>query len=397
VSEQFKVLAEVADHHKHHLNIGLLTNQTGLDHTGRRTVDILATELPKEVYGAKLTTLFSPEHGIFGRQDSTHINAEADAATGLRVTSLYGPTDADKRPSHEELKDLDAVVIDLQDAGVRFYTYDTVVGYFLEAAAREKTEYHHEFAIVVLDRPDLIGGAQVQGPVSDVELTTGLGSYIDYMPLPVRHGLTMGELARYIVGTKHLDVALTVVPMEHWSRSEYFDETGLPWTNPSPNLRSLVAATLYPGLGFLDFTGVSVGRGTSAPFELFGAAWMHADEVAATLNARHIPGVQFAATTVAVAEDANHYPFHGETINAVRITVTDRYALNSLELGIEILSALHGLYPTQFQLEKALRLIGNRATLDAIKRGDDPRSIASSWSPKVALYLEARAPYLLYH
>ncbi len=395
-SDHFKQLAEVACHHNHHLNIGLLTNQTGLDHAGRRTVDILATELPKEVAGAKLTTIFSPEHGIFGRQDSTHIRAETDATTGLHVTSLYGPTDADKRPSHEELKDLDAVVIDLQDAGVRFYTYDTVIGYFLEAAALEKTEYRHELAIVVLDRPDLIGGEQVQGPVSDADLTTGPGSYIDFMPLPVRHGLTPGELARYIVGTMHLDVDLTVVPMQYWSRSEYFDETGLPWTNPSPNLRSLTAATLYPGLGFLDFTEVSVGRGTSTPFELFGAAWMHADEVAAALNGRHIHGVSFTGTSTTVTNDANHYPFHGETIEAVRVTLTDRSALNSPELGIEILSVLHRLYPEQFRLEKTLRLIGSRASLDAIERGDDPRSIAASWAPALASYLEGRAPYLLY-
>jgi uncharacterized protein YbbC (DUF1343 family)/CubicO group peptidase (beta-lactamase class C family) len=396
-SGHFEPLVEAADHHNHHLNLGLLTNQTGLDHDGRRTVDILATDLPKDVPGAKLTMLFSPEHGIFGKQDSTHINAEIDPATGLHVTSLYGPTDADKRPSHEQLKGLDAVVIDLQDAGVRFYTYDTVTGYFLEAAAREKTEYHHDLAIIVLDRPDPIDGAQVQGPVSDADLTTGLGSYIDFMPLPVRHGLTLGELARYIVGTKHLDVDLTVVPMQHWSRNEYFDETGLPWTNPSPNLRSLTAATLYPGLGFLDFSGVSVGRGTSTPFELFGAVWMHAGGVAAALNARHIPGVSFAATTTAIADDANHYPFHGQTIDAVRITVTDRTALNSPELGVEILSTLHRLYPQQFQLEKTLRLIGNRATLDAMAHGDDPRSIAATWSPALASYLEAREPYLLYH
>jgi uncharacterized protein YbbC (DUF1343 family) len=396
-SDHFAPLVEVADRHRHHLNLGLLTNQTGVDHMGRRTVDILATELPKVLAGAKLTTLFSPEHGIFGRQDSTHISAEVDAATGLRVTSLYGPSDADKQPSHDELKDLDAVVIDLQDAGVRFYTYDTVVGYFLEAAAREKAEYHHKLAIVVLDRPDLIGGAQVQGSVSDADLTTGPGSYIDFMPLPVRHGFTIGELARYIVGTKHLDVDLIVVPIQHWSRSKYFDETGLTWTNPSPNLRSLMAATLYPGLGFLDFTGVSVGRGTGTPFELFGAAWMQADEVATALNAWHIPGVSFAATSTTIAEDSNHYPFHGQTIEAVRITVNDRNALNSPELGIEILSALHRLYPAQFQVEKALRLIGSRATLDAIERGDDPRSIAASWSPALDSYLEARAPFLLYH
>ena len=181
------------------------------------------------------------------------------------------------------------------------------------------------------------------------------------MPLPVRHGLTLGELARYIDGTKHLDAHLTVIPMQHWSRTEYFDATGLPWTNPSPNLRNLTAATLYPGLGFLDFANISVGRGTTT-----------------------------------VAEDANHYPFHGQTIDAVRITLTDRTLLDSPELGIEILSVLHHLYPTEFQLDKTLRLIANRATLDALQRGDDPRNISFSWTTALDQFQSARTPYLLY-
>ena len=395
--EHFAPFVEAARRAGHPLTIGILTNQTGLDSAGHRTVDILATDLPKVVPGARLAAIFSPEHGIFGRQDSTHITAEVDPSTGLHVTSLYGPTEADKRPTHEALKDLDAVVIDLQDAGVRFYTYDTVMGYFLEAAAKEKTEYHHDLKIIVLDRPDLIGGEQVQGPVSDAELTTGPAAYIDYMPLPVRTGMTIGELARYVVGVKHLDVDLTVVPMQHWTRGEYFDQTGLTWTNPSPNLRTLDAATLYPGLGFLDFSGVSVGRGTSTPFELFGASWMHAAEVAEALTARHIPGVSFRAITTTVEETANHYPFHGQTIDAVGITVTDRLALNSPELGIEILSTLHRLYPTQFELAKTLRLIGSRSTLDAMERGEDPRAIAEAWTPKLAAFEQARRPFLLYH
>jgi uncharacterized protein YbbC (DUF1343 family)/CubicO group peptidase (beta-lactamase class C family) len=368
---------------------GLLTNQTGLDAQGRRTIDILYSLRTNNHH---LTTIFSPEHGIFGKQDSMHINTEVDPTTGLHVTSLYGPTDADKRPSHEQLKDLDAVIIDLQDAGIRFYTYDTVTGYFLEAAAREQTEYHHDLEIIILDRPDIIGGTQVQGPISD----PGLESYIDYMPLPVRHGLTLGELARYIDGTKHLNAHLTVIPMQHWSRTEYFDATGLLWHNPSPNLRSLTAATLYPGLGFLDFSNISVGRGTRTPFELFGASWLHAADVAAALTVRNIPGVTFSATTTTVAEDANRYPFHGQTIDAVRITLTDRTVLDSPELGIEILSALHHLYPTQFQLDKTLRLIGNRTTLDALQRGDDARTIAASWVSALDAFKASRAPYLLY-
>ncbi len=378
------------------LKVGVLTNQTGMDRAGRRTVDILATDLPKVVPGAKLAAIFSPEHGIFGKLDSEHVAGEVDSATGLKVTSLYGPTEADKRPTHEELKDLDAAVIDLQDAGVRFYTYDTVVGYFLEAAAKEKTEFHHALKVVVLDRPDLIGGEAVQGPVSDEDLTKGVAAYIDYMPLPVRTGMTIGELAKYVVGVKKLDVELTVVPMEHWTRAEYFDETGLTWVNPSPNLRTMTAAELYPGLGFLDFSGVSVGRGTATPFELFGAAWMKGAEVAAALNARKIPGVTFSASTTSVAENANHYPFHGQTIEAVKIAVTDRRALNSPEMGVEILSVLHRMYPEKFDVEKTLRLVGSRSAVYAIERGDTPRAIEDGWRAGLDEFVDARKAYLIY-
>jgi len=381
-STHFAALANL-----HH--IALLTNQTGLDAHGHRTIDILHA---LTTYNLQLTTLFSPEHGLLGRQDTEHLSAETDPTTGLHVTSLFGPTDADKRPSHAQLKDLDAVVIDLQDAGVRFWTYEAATAYFLEAASREQTEYHHDLEIILLDRPNPLGGLQVQGPVSD----PGLASYIDYMPLPVRHGLTLGELSRYIVATKHLATHLTVVPMQHWQRTESFADTGLPWISPSPNLRSLTAATLYPALGFLDYTNISVGRGTPTPFELFAAAWFNAPEVAAALTARHIPGVTFAATPTTVADDANHYPFHGQTIPAVRITLTARNALDSPELGIEILSILHRLYPTQFQLDRTLRLLGSRSTLEALQRGDDPRSISLTWTTALDQFKSATAPYLLY-
>jgi SSS family transporter len=406
-SDHFAELGNVAKDHVGGLHLGLLTNQSGMDAHGRRTVDILATDLPKAVPGAKLTTLFSPEHGIFGRQDTTSMATEVDPATGLRVTSLYGPHDSDKRPSHEQLKDLDAVVIDLQDAGVRTYTYEAVTGYFLEAAAREMREFQHELEIVVLDRPNLIGGVAVQGPVSDAGQEK---NYTDYMAVPVRHGMTLGELARYYNGAKQLSATLTVVSMQHWSRAQFFDTTGLPWINPSPNIHNLTAATLLPALTLLEPTNISVGRGTSLPFEVFGAgvpavdaktqkqapAWFHAADVAAALNARQVPGVSFSAIVIPVAEDANHYPFHGQTIDAVRITVTDRNVLDSPELGVEILSALHKLYPEQFQVEKAMRFVANRATMDAIERGDDPRSIGATWRPALDQFLAARAAFLLY-
>jgi uncharacterized protein YbbC (DUF1343 family) len=336
--------------------------------------------------------VFSPEHGLTTNLDTTQIANGTDPATHLPVISLYGAHDADRRPTHDQLADLDAVVIDLQDVGVHFWTYEAAVGYFLEAASAESTQYRHPFQIILLDRPNPIGGVATQGPISD----PGLESYVNYMPLPVRHGLTLGELAKYIVGAKHLATQLTVVQMQHWQRAEYFADTGLTWTNPSPNLRSPDAAILYPALGLIETTNVSVGRGTPHPFSFFGAPYMSAPAVAAALTARHIPGVAFTPAPESIAEDANHYPFHGQTIPAVRLTVTNRNVFDSPETGIEILSVLHRLYPTQFKLEKAQTLLCNRATVDALARGDDPRSISLNWKPALDRFKAETAPYLLY-
>jgi SSS family transporter len=431
----FAALKEAAARNGGHLRIGLLTNQTGVDAQGRRTIDILRGI----GNGIELTTLFSPEHGLFGAKDSTNIGQEVDPATGLKVTSLYGVTDADRRPKFQDLMKLDAVVIDLQDAGVRFYTYETVLGYFFEGTGCHRMIAN--FKLIVLDRPNPIGGTSVQGEVSDNERN----SYINFMPLPLRHGMTLGELARYMVESEqggpcsmnggplpldypkpyqpmqvpskdasapkfYEDHGVVVVLMQNWRRDEFFDATGVPWVNPSPNLRSVAEAVLYPALGMMDATNVSVGRGAATPFEVFGAgatpaakdapaipAWFDGKAVAAYLTARKIPGVTFAATTFAVAEDANHYPYHGQTIEGVRLAVTDRLALDSPELGIEILSALHHLYPTQFHLEKAAPLVANSETMAALARGDDPRAIAATWAPALAAFKARRAQYLIYH
>jgi uncharacterized protein YbbC (DUF1343 family) len=416
-STNFAALKELAVRHGGHLRIGLLTNQTGVDAQGRRTIDVLRSAGS----GIELTKLFSPEHGIFGAKDSTDIGQEVDPTTGLKVISLYGAKDADRRPKPEDLKDLDAIVIDLQDAGVRFYTYETVVGYFVEAATCQSL-YDSNLELIVLDRPALIGGEAVQGPVSDMA-----PSYIDYSAEPVRNGMTLGELAEYFRGPyprscsvqtapfsartgADMWAPLTVVPMRGWQRNEFFDQTGVKWVNPSPNLRSVEEAILYPGLGMLDATNVSVGRGTAMPFQVFGAgatpatkdasvqaAWFDGKAVAAYLTVRKIPGVTFAATKFAVAEDANHYPYHGQTIEGVRLTVTDRTALDSPELGIEILSALHHLYPVQFKLDKAAALVANAETMAALARGDDPRTIAASWTSDLAAFKARREKVLLYH
>jgi SSS family transporter len=399
----YSTLTEAAHRHDNHLRLGVLTNQTGLDSQGRRTIDLLATEAAKQVPGLTLTTLFSPEHGIFGKQDTTAIAAETDPATHLPVTSLYGPKDSDKRPSHDQLKDLDAVVIDLQDAGVRFYTYEAVTGYFLEAAAAEK-KLGHQLEIIVLDRPNIIGGEQVQGPVSD----EGRESYTNYMPLPIRHGLTLGELARYINGERRLpspvspnvkvplSAQLTIIPLQNWQRSQYFDQTGLQWINPSPNLRSVTAAALYPGVELLQFTNVSVGRGTAAPFEYIAAPYFDATALASTLSARNIPGVAFSASTVTIAEDANRFPYHGQTLPAIHLTLTDRKQLDSPELGIEMISAIQRLYPKQFNLPRADRLLLSVNTMLALQNNEDPRAVAKSWEPELNAFKQRRIPYLLY-
>jgi SSS family transporter len=371
----------------HH--IAVLTNQNGLDSQGKRTIDVLASLTTNH---QSLTTIFTPEHGLSGALDQSTVASTIDSATHLSVVSLYGPHDSDRRPTHDQLKDLDAVVIDLQDAGVPFWTYESVLGYFLEAASREQAEFHHQLMIVVLDRPNPVGGLAAQGPIVDV----GRESYVAYTQVPIRHGLTFGELARYIVASKHLNAPLTIVPMQNWQRSMFWSDTGLPWINPSPNLRSPSAAILYPAIGLIETTNISVGRGTSHPFSYFGAPYINASDVTAALTARNIPGVNFTAATEAIIEDANHYPFHGQTIPAVRVTATDPAALDTPELGIEILSTLHRLYPTQFLLEKSMTNLVNRATVDATARGDDPRSIAATWQPALDRFKAACAPILLY-
>lgn len=430
--------------------IAVLTNQTGVDAAGRRTVDILANDLPKAVPGARLTTIFTPEHGLSGTQDVATITSSTDAATGLPVISLYGAKKSDRTPTHAQLASLGAVIIDLQDAGVRFWTYEAAALYMLQAAAAERTQYHHDLRIIVLDRPNLVGGTAVQGPISDA----GSESYVNSMPIPVRHGLTLGELLRYGNATLHLDVPLTVVAMQHWQRSETFATTGLPWVNPSPNLRSAEAAMLYPALGLIETTNLSVGRGSVMPFTFFGAGvetsregntylhaetavapegtgggyslqlgdtgtpeivethtattriskvrgdatkpWFDADRVVDALNDRHIAGVTFVAIHVPIADDANHYPYHGQTIPAVHITLTDPAALDTPELGLEIASVLHKLYPTQFKLERMQTLLCNKDVLAALERGDDPRAVTQRWEASLDAFHQATKPYLLY-
>jgi uncharacterized protein YbbC (DUF1343 family)/CubicO group peptidase (beta-lactamase class C family) len=358
--------------------VGLLTNQTGLDSEGRRTIDILA-----KAPGISLDVIFSPEHGATGTLDSTDIQNTKDAATGVAIDSVYGAKDADRRPPVEVLRKLDAVVVDLADAGTRFYTYETALGYFLEGAAKAGVD------IVVLDRPDPITGSFVAGPVSDL----GRENYTNYFPEPPRHGMTMGELARMFNAERHLGARLEVVPMQGWQRGDWFDSTGLAWVNPSPNLRDLNQATLYPGVAMVEGTNVSVGRGTDTPFEVLGAPWIRGKELATYLNARAIPSVRFVPVVFTPSAGAM---LSGERCEGVNVIVLDRNSFDSPELGIELASALHKLYPSDFELEKMAALLANQSTLDAIAAGDDPRRIAEDWRDRLQQFIQLRENYLLY-
>jgi uncharacterized protein YbbC (DUF1343 family)/CubicO group peptidase (beta-lactamase class C family) len=357
--------------------IGLLTNQTGVDSQGQRTIDVLA-----HAPGVSLETIFSPEHGVTGTLDTTDVNNSKDAATGAAVYSVYGAKDAARRPPVDMLRQFDAVVIDIQDAGVRFYTYETTLGYFLEAAAKAGIE------VIVLDRPDPITGSFVQGPVSDA----GRENFTNYWTVPVRQGMTIGELAGMFNAEKNLNAKLTVVPMEGWQRGDWFDSTGLAWINPSPNLRSVTAAGLYPGVGLIEGTNVSVGRGTDTPFELLGAPWMKGRELAAYLNGRGVPGVRFVPVTF--TPTTSNYT--GQKCEGVNLILTDRNALDGPELGIELAAALRKLYPEDYKIERIPELLVNQAAYDGLMAGKDPRRIAQDWQEDREKFEQVRKKYLIY-
>jgi uncharacterized protein YbbC (DUF1343 family)/CubicO group peptidase (beta-lactamase class C family) len=358
-------------------SIGLLTNQTGIDSEGRRTIDVLAS-----IPGISLDAIFSPEHGVAGELDTIEVKNTKDAATGIAVYSVYGGKDAARRPAIDILKRLDAVVIDLADAGVRFYTYETTVGYFLEAAPKAGID------VIILDRPNPITGSFVQGPVSD----EGHERFTNYFPEPPRHGMTLGELAKMFNAERHIGAKLDVVAMEDWQRGDWFDSTGIGWVNTSPNLRSLTEGTLYPGVGLIEGTNVSVGRGTDTPFEVVGAPWIKGRELAAYLNARGIQSVRFVPITFTPSSSN----FAGERCQGVNLILLDRNTLESPELGIELASALHKLYPNDFKLEKMADLLINQAVFDSIGAGEDPRRIAEEWQERLDAFIRMRENYLLY-
>jgi uncharacterized protein YbbC (DUF1343 family) len=353
--------------------VGLITNQTGVDSQGRRTIDVLA-----KAEGVKLVALFSPEHGIEGRADSK-VTSGTDAATGLPIYSLYGET---LRPTEEMLHGIDALVFDLQDAGVRFYTFTTTMAYAMEEAAKRHISFY------VLDRPNLLGGKAIEGPMLDRDRL----SFVGYFPMPVRHAMTLGELARMFNAENKIGVDLHVIAMKDWHRGDAFEATGIAWIPPSPNLRTLNAALLYSGIEILQAGGVSVGRGTSTPFELFGAPWIRGPELAQVLNRRFVPGVRFVPTRF-TPRDAM---YKGEACEGISLIIIDRASLHSMLMGLEIASVLWKMYPDHFATDKLIELVGNANTIERLKKGDAPTRIVEDWEPEIEAFRKIRAKYLLY-
>jgi uncharacterized protein YbbC (DUF1343 family) len=355
------------------LRIGLVTNQTGRDRAGRSTIDILF-----KAPGVKLVALFSPEHGIRGLADEK-VSDTKDEQTGLPIFSLYGES---RRPKAEQLKDLDALVYDIQDVGARFYTYIATLGYVMEEAGKAK------LPIFVLDRPNPINGNDVEGPIADADKL----SFTAYHTLPVRHGMTIGELAQLYNQERHLNADLRVIKMEGWRRAMWFDSTGLVWINPSPNMRSLTEAALYPGIGLLETTNLSVGRGTDAPFEVVGAPWLDGQKLANHLNAKRIPGVRF----VPVRFTPRSSVFKNEECGGINVLITNRSQFQSVLTGVEIAVALHSLFPTDWKIDSYSRLLVNADTLDRLKRGDSATEIVRSWETSLENFRRVRARSLLY-
>ena len=354
-------------------HVGLITNHTGLDSRERSIVDVLS-----HAPGVQLIALFSPEHGLAGRNDEK-VASSKDPATGLPVYSLYGET---RRPTDEMLKGIDTLVFDVQDAGVRFYTYTATMAYCMEEAAKRN------IAFFVLDRPNPLGGEIVEGPMLDSDKT----SFVAYYPLPVRYGLTIGELAQLFNAENHIGADLHVIAIRNWHRNYFFESTGIKWIPPSPNLRTIKGSILYPGIEILQSAGVSVGRGTQTPFEEFGAPWMNGDEVAATLNARNLPGVRFSGQPFIPIAGL----YSGQRCGGVAIRVTDRFKVRSMRMGLEIAAILQKLHPKQFDTAKLLELVGNADTIQQLQAGAAPEKIVTSWSAALTAFDQIRRKYFLY-
>ena len=356
-------------------SIALVTNQTGIDAAGRRTIDLLVA-----APNVRLTAIFSPEHGLTG-DANTEVPHGRDPITGLPVWSLYGTT---RRPTAAMLRGITLIVFDIQDVGVRYYTYLTTLVYVLEEAARQG------IPVLVLDRPNPLGGRVVEGPLMDPDL----GSFTAPHSIPVRTGMTIGEFARMVAVERKIPVALTIVALENWDRGRWFDDTGLPWVNPSPNIRSLTQALLYAGVGLLEATNISVGRGTEQPFEVIGAPWVEPHGLATELNALRLRGVSFEPVIFTPSMGADRYP--NVPCAGVRMVVTNRDEIRPVTVGLAVASALRARHREQFRPEAIQNLLVNRSTMWAFLRGESLDRLVAWTEMERSTFLNRRASYLIY-
>jgi len=354
--------------------VGLVTNHTGLTSAGQPAIDALF-----HAPGVTLTALFGPEHGIRGDFDQPSVADTVDAQTGLPVYSLYG---ARTQPVAEQLDAVDTLVFDIQDIGCRFYTYLSTLDQILLAAQT------HQKRVVVLDRPNPITGTRTEGPPADPAKL----AFVACHPIPIRHGLTLGELARLLHAEKQLSSPLEVIPCEGWKRGDWYDQTGLLWTNPSPNMRRLPAAVLYPGVGLLEFTNVSVGRGTDTPFEIFGAPYLNPRAFASALNAEDLPGVRF----VPIEFTPTSSVFAGERCSGVQILITDWEPLDAVRVGLTLALVLRRDYTQTWQPEKLMTLLVNQAAYEGVVHGKGYAEITAGWAGDLAAFAGRAAVWRLY-
>jgi uncharacterized protein YbbC (DUF1343 family) len=363
--------------------VGLITNPTGVDQGLNSIVDLLYHHP-----NVKLTALYGPEHGVRGSaQAGSYVEKYTDEKTGLPVYSLYGTT---KKPTPEMLKDVDVLLFDIQDVGSRYYTYIYTLALAMEAAKE------NHIPIIVLDRPNPIGGTQVEGPVLEDKYSSFVGEY----PIPVRHGMTVGELAMLFNKEFGIGADLTVVKMDGWKRNMYYDDTPLQFIMPSPNMPTLDTALVYPGACLIEGTNVSEGRGTTRPFELIGAPFIDGADLAAKLNSYHLPGVTF--------RDASFIPtfskFANELTHGIQIHVTNRNVYKPFETGLYIVKTIHDMYPDHFQFRTPSsngisyfdNLVGNGSIRDGIENGKSVEEMEASWKKDLDKFMKVREKYLLY-
>ncbi|MEQ9454342.1 MAG: DUF1343 domain-containing protein [Phycisphaeraceae bacterium] len=354
--------------------VAIVTNHTGLTRDGQHIVDLL-----HHAPNVNLVKIFSPEHGLYGKLDEK-VGHSVHPEYDLKVYSLYGET---RKPTPDMLEDIDTIVFDIQDIGTRFYTYISTMGLCMEAASE------HNLRIVVLDRPNPINGVDVAGPIADEKYF----GFTAYGPLPLRHGMTVGELANLFNTEYDINANLTVVPVEGWSREQFFDHTNLLWTNPSPNMRNLTQAILYPGIGLLESgKQISVGRGTDQPFEFFGAPFINPQQLAAALNKQNIPGLSFVP--IRFTPTVRHYK--DQDCGGIYVMITDRHALEPISAGMTIAWTIEHLYPDAYDLDSVARMIQDDDAMNALKSATDPTTIPNIWQAELNTFKQTRLHHLIY-